>query len=158
MELFSLVFLFSLFFHFVDFLKFLIPSSTQRVVVLSSVCIDIKYFPEPLQELKVVLVLAFDEFFNIDMLHDSQFGESLLQNFEIADELVLELGLPVDFGHGEFAGIENVGELAVDGPRAQLLNFGETGLQKIVDPVEQFSPREVDCIVEIYGYLVDHSS
>jgi hypothetical protein len=61
---------------------------------------------EPLQKLKVVLVPALDESFDLNMLEDVEFGEALLEYFEVGNELVIEFGLPVDFPHGYLPGIE----------------------------------------------------
>lgn len=59
----------------------------------------VKKFSKPLQELEVVLILAFDQSLNFNMLKDAKFIESLLQNFEIRDILVVKFSLPIDFSH-----------------------------------------------------------
>lgn len=56
---------------------------------------------------------------------DADFVEGVLEESEIVDELVLALGFPVDFGHGDFARVDHIYNLAVYGSWAQLLNFGE---------------------------------
>jgi len=52
------------------------------------------------------LVLALDEALHLNMLENAKFVKGLLQNFEIGDVFIVELGLPVDFGHGELLGVE----------------------------------------------------
>lgn len=106
----------------------LLPSFVGVVVWLPGlgglgVSAAVEYLLEPLQKLEVVLVFALDEFLNFDVFVDVEFGEGLLQYFEVGDVLVVELGLPVDLGHGVLAGVQGIDELAVDGPCPQLLDL-----------------------------------
>jgi len=57
------------------------------------------------------------------MLHNAEFGEGLLQHFEIYYELVVKFSFPVYFVHRQLAWIENVDQLAVDSSGAKLLNL-----------------------------------
>ena len=114
----------------------ILSSSLDSIVILADIPIFLEDLPEPLQKLKVVLVLALDKFLNIDVPLSLQFGETLLQNFKIVDILVLIFSLKVDFAQRDDIGIEYIHKLAVDGPRAQLLYFGKIGLEQFIDPVE----------------------
>lgn len=66
----------------------------------------VKYFLEPLQKLKIVLVLALDEFFHFDIFHDAKLGEVLLEELKVVDVLVIVFGLEIDFTHLDFTGVE----------------------------------------------------
>jgi len=110
------------------------PSSFDRIVLLTDISISVETFSEPLQKLKVVLILALDQLLHIDIPLSLDLGEALLKNFEIIDILILIFGLPVNFAQG------NIHELTEDGPSSKLLYFGEVGLEEIVDPVEKFPP------------------
>ena len=48
------------------------------------------------------------------MFHDAYFIESLLEYFEIVDELVFELCFPIDFAHRNFSRVEDVCKLAIE--------------------------------------------
>ena len=58
------------------------------------------------------------------MPFDSYLVKSALQNFEVVYEFIVMFGLPVDLGEGNFAWVDNIENLAVDCPGAQLLDFG----------------------------------
>ena len=133
-----------------------LSSSLDRIVILTDISIFLEDLPEPLQKLKVVLVLALDEFLNIDVPLSLEFGETLLQNFKIVDILVLIFSLEVDFTQGDDIGIEHIHKLAVDSPCTQLLYFGKVGLKQFVDPVEELTPGEFDGVVGVYGNFVYH--
>ena len=90
------------------------------------------------------------------MFHDAYFIESLLEYFEIVDELVFELCFPIDFAHRNFSRVEDVCKLAIESSWTQLFYFGEVGLEEIIDPVEQFSSRHLDRVVEVDADLVYH--
>jgi hypothetical protein len=64
------------------------------------ISILIKVTLNPLEKLEIVLVLALDEFFYFDGLGNVEPCETLLQHFEIANELIFILGLHVDLGQG----------------------------------------------------------
>lgn len=154
----SSIFFFPPFFDLLQLFQLLVAPPTQSVVLLASLSVDIEYFPEPLQELQIVLVLALDEPLDVDVFVNAQLGETLLQDFEVSDKLILELGLPVDLGHGQLARVEDIGELAIDCPRAQLLDLAEIGFEEIVDPVQKFSPGQVNGVAGVDCDLVYHSS
>ncbi len=116
----------------------------------------IEYFFEPLEKLKIILILALDKFFDIDIFHDAKLGEVLLEKLKVSDILIIIFGLEVDFGEGDFIGIEEVEHLAVDSAGAKLLDFGEVGAEQLVDPGEQVPAGQLDCVVGVYAYLVDH--
>jgi len=61
---------------------------------------------------------------------DADLVEGVLEQSEIVDELVLTPGLPVDLGHGHFARVHYIDDLAVDGSRTQLLDLGQVQLNK----------------------------
>lgn len=94
--------------------QFILAPSELRVVIAASVAVAVEDLLEPLQKLKVVLILALHELLDLDVLEDSQLGEALLEYLEVGDELVVELGLPVDLGQRDLVGIEDIDELAVD--------------------------------------------
>lgn len=129
-----------------------------RIVIAAGVTIAVENLLEPLQKLQVVLVLALDQLLDLDVLEDAQFGEALLEDLEVGDELVVELGLPVYLSQWDLVGIEDVDELAVDRTRAQLLDLGEVGLEEVVHPAQQLPAGHLDGVVGVYGYLVDHLS
>lgn len=89
------------------FLNF-VSTPRHRVVLFRVGACSVEYFFEPLQELKIILVLALDQFFHIDMLHDVEFGEALLQYFEIIQVFVVKFGLPIDLSEGDFARVDEI--------------------------------------------------
>lgn len=91
------------------------------------------------------------------MLHDVELGEGLLEDFEVVEILVVEFGLPVDLGEGYFAGVDDIEELAVGGTGPQLLNFRVVNSQQCVQPVQQLPPGQLDRVVRVARYLIDHS-
>lgn len=78
MKLLCFVLFLAFLFDFVYLFKFLIPATPQWVVIAGGITVDIEDFPEPLQKLKIVLVLALDEFLDVDVFHDAELGEGLL--------------------------------------------------------------------------------
>lgn len=129
-----------------------------RVVIAAGVTITVEDLLEPLQKLQVVLVLALDQLLDLDVLEDAQFGEALLEDLEVGDELVVELSLPVYLSQWDFVGVEDVDQLAVDRTGAQLLDLGEVGLEEVVHPAQQLPAGHLDGVVGVDGYLVDHLS
>ena len=109
-----------------------------------------------MQKLQIVLVLALDQFFDFDVLHDAQLGEALLQDLEVPHELVVELSSPVHLSQGDFAGIEHIHELAVYCARPQLLDFRQVYLEKVVQPSQQLAAGHFDGVVGVYSHFVDH--
>ncbi len=109
-----------------------------------------------MQKLQIVLVLALDQFFDFDVLHDAQLGEALLQDLEVPHELVVELSSPVHLSQRDFAGIEHIHELAVYCARPQLLDFRQVYLEKVVEPSEQLAAGHFDGVVGVYSHFVDH--
>ena len=57
------------------------------------------------------------------MLVHFQFEKTLLKNFEIIHELPFEFSLPVNFTQRDFANMNSIEDLAVDGSCAKLFDF-----------------------------------
>ena len=71
------------------------------------------------------MILGFAQFLYLDVLFDVVPGEGLLEEFEVFDELVLTLGLPLHLGKGKRGRVDRVNNLAVDSPSGALLHLGE---------------------------------
>ena len=100
-------------------------SSLSGIVITSSITtIEIVISFKPLNELKVVLIFSFSQFLNIDISFNTCFLEGSLKDFEVVDELILSFGFPVDFGHVNFAWMDNINNLAVDWTSSKLFYFG----------------------------------
>lgn len=103
-----------------------ISSSLLRIVVIASTsAVQVVVSFEPLDELKIVLIFGLGEFLDVNMPFDSCLVESILENFQVVDKLIIVLGLPVDLAHGHLARVNDVDDLAVDGACAELLDFGD---------------------------------
>ena len=59
----------------------------------------------------------------IDEFRDVELGERLLEDLEVINKLVFELGSPVDFVKRHLSWINDVQNLAVDCSCSQLLNL-----------------------------------
>lgn len=98
----------------------------MRIVVIASTsAVQVVVSFEPLDELKIVLIFGLGEFLDVNMPFDSCLVESILENFQVVDKLIIVLGLPVDLAHGHLARVNDVDDLAVDGACAELLDFGD---------------------------------
>jgi hypothetical protein len=102
------------------------------------------------------LILALDEFFHFDVFQDAELGEVLLEDLKVADVLVIVFGLEIDLTQLDFAWIKQIKHLTVMGACAQLLNFGDAGVEKIIDPGEKVTSREFNSIVGVEADLIDH--
>jgi hypothetical protein len=56
----------------------------------------------------------------------------------------------------DFAWIKQIKHLTVMGACAQLLNFGNAGVEKIIDPGEKVASREFNGVIGVEADLVDH--
>lgn len=67
------------------FILFLQPVSSplKRIILPRLRTGVIEDFLEPLQKLKIILILALHQFLHINVLEDVEFSEGLLKNFEI---------------------------------------------------------------------------
>lgn len=65
-----------------------------------------------------------------DMALDSEFVEAVLEHAKVVHELVVVFGFPIDFGEVDFAGVDDVEDLAVDAATAQLLDLGNVELPR----------------------------
>lgn len=61
---------------------------------------------------------------------DAKLVEAVLEDTEVAHELVVVLGLPIDLREVDLAGVDDVENLAVDAAAAQLLDLGDVELPK----------------------------
>jgi hypothetical protein len=64
--------------------------------ILLGISCPIEYLFEPLKELEIILIFAFNQLFDVDMPCDSKFGKALLQNLEVIYVLILAFGLEID--------------------------------------------------------------
>lgn len=71
-----------------------------------------------MKKLKIVLILAFNEFLNVNVFHDTQLRKCLLQHLKISYELVLRFGLGIDSIDGYFSWIKEVDKIAISNSRA----------------------------------------
>lgn len=116
----------------------------------------IKYFLEPLQKLKIVLILALDQFFDFDVFHNTELGKVLLEYLKIVNVLIIIFGLEIDFTELNFPWIKELEHLTVVCASAKLLYFGDIGVKKVIEPVEEFATGEFDGIAWVKGNFVDH--
>jgi hypothetical protein len=82
------------------------------------------------------LILALDKFLNIDIFHDTKLSKVLLEYFKVGNILIIIFGFEVDFVELDFIGIEEVEDLAIDSASTELLDFGEIGVDEVIDPGE----------------------
>ena len=73
----------------------------------------IKDFLEPLEKLQVVLVLALDESLYLNMFHNAELGEILLEDFKIVYVFVVIFCLEINLRELHFAWVEQVEHLTV---------------------------------------------
>jgi hypothetical protein len=85
----------------------------------------------PLGELKVVLVLALDEFGDFDVLCVSGFVERRLQQLEVSDVVVFRYRFPLDLAHRKHPRVHGVEELAVYCTSAQLFDLCHSQLRLV---------------------------
>ncbi len=108
-----------------------ISSSLGGVVVSAPVsAIEVVVSFEPLNELKIVLILGFAKFLDLHIPFDSCFFECGLEDFEVVDEFVVVFGFPVDFVDGDFSRVYDIYDLAVDRAGSELLDFGDVELHR----------------------------
>ena len=109
-----------------------------RVVLSSASAIHIVVSLEPLYELQVVLVLGPSNLLDlnnsngyVDVLLNSEFVKSGLQNLKIANELIVEFGLPVKLVHGDLVWMDNIQNLTIDVACPQSLDLGNLDLSRV---------------------------
>ena len=102
----------------------------------------------PLGKLKVVLVLAFDELGDFDVLGMSGFVERRLQQLEVSDIVVFRNRFPLDLVHRKYSRVHRVEELAVNCASSQLFDLRDSQLrlsglhlESIVDPLQHIVLR-----------------
>ena len=108
----------------------------------------------PLNKLKVVLEFGFHQFLDLsesqslylNELLDMEELETCLQDFEIVQEVHLQLGIPFDFVQWHSLGICCIQKVTVDAARPKLLNFGDMDQQSVVDPADDVETRGVAVI------------
>ena len=91
--------------------------------------IQIKEPLHPLGELQIVLILGFRELFNFDVFVHFAFGESILEDLEIVDELPFILGFPCHFGHIDSVREQTIHDGTMDCSCAQLFYFLKVQLE-----------------------------
>ncbi len=74
------------------------------------------------------MVLGLREFFDFNVSFYTDFLKGGLEDLQIVDKLVIILGPPVDFIHGDLSGMNDINNLAVNSPRAKLFNLGDVEL------------------------------
>ena len=90
------------------------------------------------------------------MLVDVQALEGGLQNFEVMQEIGLQIGLPFDFVEWHFLGVGCVQQLAVDVARTQLLDFCEVSDSEVVDPLHDVMPGgEITTVTHIPNCFIN---
>ena len=67
----------------------------------------------PLEKLQVVLILALDESLYLNMFHDAELGEILLEDFKIVYVFVVIFCLEINLRELHFAWVEQVEHLTV---------------------------------------------
>lgn len=95
-------------------------------------------------ELEIVLILAFDQFGNFDVLLVILLLEAALEKFVVGDIISLHVSSPFDLAEWESARIDGVEDLAVDCSSTKLFDLGQTNLirsdlaylEQIIDPLE----------------------
>lgn len=80
---------------------------------------------EPLYKLKVVLIPALAQFFDIDVFLYFALGEGLLEDLVVVDKLPFVAGVPVYTLHGHLARKHGVDYVAINCTCAQLLDFDD---------------------------------
>lgn len=71
------------------------------------------------------------EYFDVPL--DAALVKGILKNTIVSDELVVVVGLPVNFSDGYFAGVDHVDNLTIDGTWTELFYFGQIELFRIYD-------------------------
>lgn len=137
--------------------KYLPVSSCHRIVVLYFCGRFLKIPLQPLNSLKIILVLCLDQFIYIEFSTAAYFLESSLENFKVAHELVLKFRLPVNLTHWHHMPMIGVNELTVDRSRAQVLDVNNLKTKSFVNPLEQLVLRnEVGRVHQPNHSLTEH--
>ena len=80
-----------------------------------------------------------------------------MKHLEVVQVLVLELGLPVDFGERHFARINHIQKLTIESTSTKLLDFGDIAFEEGINPNKELPTRKFNGVVGIAGNFVNHN-
>ena len=99
-----------------------VPAGSRVVVGQRGTHFQVSF--EPLYGFQVVLRASFGQASHVELPRGAELLQSELEDLEVAEKLILKLGAPVDFDHGDHVAVEGVEQLAVDCAGAQVLDEG----------------------------------
>lgn len=79
-----------------------------------------------------------------------------MEDLKVVDVLIIIFGLEIDLPQLDFSWIKQIKHLTVVGAGAQLLDFSEIGVEKVIDPGEEVASGEFNGVVGVEADLVDH--
>lgn len=112
-------------------------SPCHRIILAYLGWSHLKVSFEPLDHLQIVLISSLCQFVDVNLLAICNFFQSLLENLQIAHELILKLSLPVNFGHGDYMLIIGIYQLTVDRAWSQIFNINNIQVKGVVDPLQK---------------------
>jgi hypothetical protein len=65
------------------------------------------------------------------------FRKGVLEQFVVLHKLIIRSGFPIDFGHWDRAGKDELGNLTGNSSSRCLLNFGELQIEQVVQEVQK---------------------
>lgn len=92
-------------------------------IIRCSIVVEVKVFLDPLQHLKVVLILRTHELSGVDKASDIVLLEARLQDLVVVGILVVMLGSPVHLAHLHCAWVDGIKDLTVDRTCGALLHL-----------------------------------
>ena len=101
---------------------FIVPAGSRVVVGERRTHFQVSF--EQLYGFQVVLRSSFGQASHVELLKGAELLQSELEDLKVTKKLILELGAPVYFDHGDHVAVEGVEQLAVDCARAQVLDEG----------------------------------
>ena len=101
---------------------FVVPAGSRVIVGERRTHFQVSF--EPLYGFQVVLRASFGQASHVELPRGAELLHSKQEDLEVAEKLILELGAPVYFDHGDHVAVEGVKQLAVDCTGAQVLDEG----------------------------------
>lgn len=92
---------------------FLISLFNNGAIILTCDDVTVEYLFKPLQKLKVVLILAFYQFLDLNIFHYTYLCKRLLQDLEIVNKLILKFSFNIHLVESDFPWIKNIYEIAI---------------------------------------------
>lgn len=98
---------------------------------------------EPLQKVDIVLELSLGQFIDGDDFIQLQLLEAIVQDLQVACELVWEFGIEIQLRQRNHVGMDGIYDLAISNPVAAHLDSRVIALCEIIQPLQQLQSGQV---------------